>query len=49
MGKSTIIEDQERLDYKKRLAEFMQEINPKMDEAIIEKIKEHYRKERFEN
>lgn len=42
MKKPKFIQSQEELDYKKRLAAFMQEVNPKPTSTEIEKLKEHY-------
>lgn len=44
MAKSKFIEDEERLKYKKQLAELMAELNPKQTKEVIEKLK----KERLE-
>jgi hypothetical protein len=40
------IEDENRLQYKKQLADFMAMINPKPGPEIIEKLEEKYRKQR---
>jgi hypothetical protein len=40
------IESKESIDYKKRLKEFSQLINPKKAPEIIEQLKEKYRMER---
>jgi hypothetical protein len=40
------IEDTDSLQYKKQLAEFMQSINPKPTEEILELMQEKYRKAR---
>jgi len=39
MAKSKFIEDEERIQYKKQLAELMQKINPKQAKELIEKLK----------
>jgi hypothetical protein len=40
------IESEESIEYKKRLKEFSQLVNPKKSEEIIEQLKEKYRMER---
>jgi hypothetical protein len=40
------IESKESIEYKKRLKEFSQLINPKQSREIIEQLKEKYRMER---
>lgn len=42
MIKSTVIEDQDRLDYKKRLREFMKTVNPKPSLEQVEQLKQQY-------
>ncbi len=42
MSKSKFIEDQDRSDYIKRLREFMQTVNPKQAEAVLEKLRQQY-------
>ena len=36
------IKDQDRLDYKKRLREFMQTVNPKQASDALEKLRQQY-------
>lgn len=43
MSKSKFIEDEERLRYKRQLAELMQQINPKQARKVIEKLKQELR------
>jgi predicted nuclease with TOPRIM domain len=43
---ATVFEDENQLNYKKKLAEFMQQINPKPTIEQIEKIKQNYIKNR---
>jgi hypothetical protein len=40
MAKSKFIQDKERIQYKKQLAELMQQINPKQAKELIEKLKQ---------
>ena len=42
MGKEKFLEDAESKDNKKRLKEFMQQVNPKPTEETIQKLKEQY-------
>jgi hypothetical protein len=42
MAKEKFLEDDASLDYKKRLKEFMAQINPKPTEETIQKLKEQY-------
>jgi hypothetical protein len=40
------IESKENIEYKKRLKEFSQLVNPKQSEKVIEQLREKYRMER---
>jgi hypothetical protein len=42
MGQERFIQDDDALDYKKRLKEFMAQVNPKPNLETIQKLKEQY-------